>query len=84
MGRPRTLLPRTRTPIGEIGEIKAMAVYSSAEAARLLRMGIRKLRREVHGGRISYEDRNGKWFFRGQWLLDWQKDAKQGIVSQSA
>jgi hypothetical protein len=51
--------------------IEANAVYSRAEAVALLRTSAAGLRREVEGGRVRVQWRDGKQLFLGKWLLEY-------------
>lgn len=86
MPRPKTT-PRERhrrdtraTP--DVPGILPTKVYTTQEAASLLRRGVQTIRQEVRAGRLRKTGGDGHWTFQGQWLLDWL--AGQGLASARA
>lgn len=69
MGRRRKEIPGRA---GEnVGVIQATAIYTAAEAHRLLRIGRKVLSAEVREGRIACRWHGPRQLFEGRWLLDW-------------
>lgn len=51
--------------------IEPNAIYTSSEAAKLLRVGRAVIGVEVKAGRLKSRETNHQRFFQGAWLLEW-------------
>ncbi len=80
----RSKPPATSTTLTDPAVIHPTAVYSLADAARLL--GLRKncLPREVRLGRLRVSKRAGRYFVLGQWLLEWVAGGELRRPAESA
>ncbi len=77
MGSPRTLAQDNPHSERKAEEILPNAVYTSEEAARLLRISMKTLRLEVRAGRLKKQGYGKNWKFEGCLLRDWLRNSIQ-------
>jgi hypothetical protein len=56
--------------------IRPTAVYLRGEVCRLLRVRPSTLRREIAEGRLRVSKRAGRYYFLGEWLLEWLRSGE--------
>ena len=65
----KKLPPRTR-------RIDPLGVYTRDELAALFAVPPRAISNEIAEGRLAYTRRLGRYYFLGEWLLDWLRAGK--------
>lgn len=72
---------RTPAEAPAVRLIRPNAVYLRADVCRLLRVQLSTLRREIREGRLRVSRRANRYYFLGEWLLEW---IRSGEVPRTA